>query len=310
MVVKRQAGHVARAAVSAIAAAAGLMALASTGQTPDGFVHANFGSPLGLFGGSAQPQADVLSIGDGSTDPTELAALLNTAGPTTAPGTPLRVTVEPGATPNANELRVLPTIDPAAAPTIKQSQTLNGKPVVDSQGRVDCTNAVKCETDPATQITTVTYADGVVALVQKINDMTVIAYQNVGEALKGPLQAILPSPPKLSPPPIPAAASPDTAPPVALDPRSETAAGDPGPAVPVPDITASTVRPRVTVTRPPGDFSPGSGPSGDLKAPSVINPSTVSGALDAVKGAVSSVVGAIGKALSPGASTAPDAGDK
>lgn len=319
---KRQIGHAARAGATAAAAAAGLMALASTGQTPDGLVHANFGGPLGVFGAPAESPSDVLAIGDGPTDPTELAALLQTAAPTPNPGAPFRVAIESNTTPNSNELSVFPTTGPASAPTDKQSARIQNKPVVDAQGRIDCRGAVSCETDPATNVTTVTYPDGVVALVQKINDMTLIAYQNVGEALKAPLQALSPAIGAAKPPvpavqpaaPVPAAAVPA---PAAGPAPVQAPAVDPGPPAPdaTPDITASTVRPRVTVSRPPRDFGPA--PSDDTEPiisdptsivpPKVVTPPKVSEALDAVKGAVDSVVGAIGKALSPGASKAPDA---
>lgn len=311
--VKRQAGHVARAGATAVAAAAGLMALASTGQTPDGLIHANFGGPLGLFGTPADTQSDVLAIGDGPTDPTELAALLQTTGPNVDTAAPFRVAIETetstSAAPNSTELRVLPTPGPLSAPTDKQSQS---KPVVDAEGRIDCRGAVSCETDPTTNVTKVTYPDGVVALVQKINDMTLIAYENVGEALKAPLQAFLPPAETVKPPLAAAAvpAAPAAPAPAAVTPapQAQLPAVDPGPPA-ADDITASTVRPRVTVTRPPRDFSPGQ--TGDtapsLRVPPSISvpppPKGVSDALDAVRGAVDSVVGAIGKALGPGAST-------
>ena len=42
---------------------------------------------------------------------------------------------------------------------------------------------MSCDFDPATNVTTVTYADGLVAIVQKINDLTVVAYKNATEQL-------------------------------------------------------------------------------------------------------------------------------
>jgi hypothetical protein len=307
-------GNAARAGATAVAAAAGLMALASTGQTPDGFVHANFGGPLGVFGSPAEDPSDVLAIGDGPTDPTELAALLQSSAPNADLHAPFRVAVEADSTPNATELSVVPTTGPSRAPIDQQSVKLRDKPVVDAEGRVDCRGAVSCETDPSTHVTKVTYPDGVVALVQKINDMPLIAYQNVGEALTAPLQAFVPALPSMTPP-MPAAARP--APAAAAAPQSEASAVDPGPPAPTqaPDITASTVRPRVTVTRPPKDFNSG---QTVVTPPIIAVPTTIavpppppgiSDALDAVKGAVDSVVGTIGKALGAGGSSQSKTGN-
>lgn len=75
------------------------------------------------------------------------------------------------------------------------------------------------------------------------------------------------------------------------------------------------MRPRVTVSRPPRDFGPAQSDDTEpiisdptsIVPPKVVTPPKVSEALDAVKDAVDSVVGAIGKALSPGASKAPNA---
>lgn len=280
------------------------MLLATTGQTTDGFVHANFGSPLGVFGASqADSQGGVLAIGDGSSDATELATLLNTAATDIAKPGPFRVTFEAGAGPNASQVKVFPTISPVAAQISDQALALPNKPVVDAQGRIDCSSAVSCLTDPATNITTVTYADGIVALVQKINDTTVVAYKTVTAALPAQLQNLFPSLPA-APAPLPAAAAPaapegsPAAAPVTEAPATADEAG-----APVPDITAATIRPRLTVTSPPADYAPGKtgtaiGNPLQLPAPGVTNP------VDVVKDAVSSVVSAIGgvvnDALKPG----------
>lgn len=75
------------------------------------------------------------------------------------------------------------------ASATSHDQSLSLKPVLDKQGRVDCSKAVSCKTDPATNITTVTYPDGVV-VVQQINDLTLVAYKAVGEVIQDGLGAL------------------------------------------------------------------------------------------------------------------------
>lgn len=306
MAVKRRTKNAGRIGATAFGVAGGLMLLATTGQTTDGFVHANFGSPLGVFGASqADSQAGVLAIGDGSSDATELATLLNTTATTVAKPGPFRVTFEAGAGPHASELKVFPSTVHASAQISDQSLALPNKPVVDAQGRIDCSGAVSCLTDPNTNITTVTYADGIVALVQKINETTVVAYKTVTEALPAQLQNLFPPAPA-APAPLPAAAAAAPAAPApsgdaAAAPATDAPAADSASA-PV-DISAATIRPRLTVTSPPADYTPGktgtvSGNPLQLPAPHITNP------VDVVKDAVTSVVGAIGgivnDALKPG----------
>ena len=139
----------ARAGATAVAGATGLMVLASPGRTPSGFVPAGLGGPLGLFDSSAATAMnDVVTIGDGPTDAKELAALLETAGPiTNSPSAPLQATFAPGALPNTAELSVAPA--PGVASATSHDQSLSLKPVLDKQGRVDCSKAVSCKTDPA-----------------------------------------------------------------------------------------------------------------------------------------------------------------
>ena len=307
----------ARAGATAVAAATGLMVLASTGQTPSGFVPAGLGGPLGLFDSSAATAMnDVVTIGDGPTDAKELAALLEAAGPiTNTPSAPVQATFAPGALPNTAELSV--TSAPGVASATSHDQSLSLKPVLDKQGRVDCSKAVSCKTDPATNITTVTYPDGVVAFVQQINDLTLVAYKAVGEVIQDGLGALLPK--GLGP--LPAAAQAPTPPPVvaaapakpdpvaspSLDARPETAPVVAGPVAPsapsAPDISASTVRPQLTISNPPLDFEPGRPGPDDA---GTVGPKP-GGTLGAVKDAFGSVVdavgGAIGKAIGPGAVT-------
>lgn len=306
-----------RAGATAVAAATGFMVLASTGQTPAGFVPASFGGPLGLFDASAvTAMTDVVSIGDGPADAKELAALLKAAGPLNGSASaPVQATFTPGAVPNTAELSVVPSTGPASAPTSKQSTTL--KPVLDGQGKVDCSKALSCQTDPTTHVTTVTYPDGVVAIVQQINDMTLVAYKTVGEAIQDGIEALLPLPkspmplpaevraPAPAPAPVPVVAAP--APQTAVDPTpqvdarpepSQVAAGPVAPSAPTaPDISAATVRPQLTITNPPLDYGTDKTGSGGTAT----QPPT--GTLDAVKDAVGSVVdavtGAVGKAIGP-----------
>ena len=296
---------VGRLSATAFGVAGGLMLLATTGQTTDGFVHTNIGSPLGVFGASpADSQAGVLAIGDGSSDATELATLLNTAATDIAKPGPFRVTVEAGAGPNASELKVFPTTISASAQISDQSLALPNKPVVDAQGRIDCSGAISCLTDPATNITTVTYADGIVALVQKINDTTVVAYKTVTNALPAQLQNLFP--PVTAPAPLPAAAAPAPAPAIDSAPAAAPAAEAPAVAdpvsEPVPGITAATIRPRLTVTSPPADYTPGT--TGSVSGNPLQLPPNVTNPVDVVKDAVGSVVNAIGgmvnDALKPG----------
>ena len=318
--------HGLRGGAAALGVSAGLMILASTTQTPDGFVHASFGGPLDAFGASS---GDVLSIGDGPADATELAALLQTPvkGTKNQPDTPFRVAFEAGSTPDTTALNVFAADQPSGLPTTKQSLDLATKPVVvDDNGRVDCSGSVSCNFDPATNVTTVTYPDGVVAMVQKINDLTVVAYKNLADQLPEPIQSLLPPAPTQAAPPLAAAAAPVPAPataPVLPPPASETAvvAVDPGPAAPiedlVPELSAERGGPKVNVTRPPMDFTPGRGrtsvtpfPGGseipdNIPAPKLPNLDKVKDALDSVADAVNDAVNKVGKALGAGAAEKP-----
>ena len=317
---ERRIKPVARASATAMVAATGLMLLASTGQTPSGFVPAALGGPLGLFEGPADSMSDVLSIGDGTVDANELAALLKTTGPSAAPAGPLQA-APPMTAANAAALALLPpAIEPASASTSKQSLDL--KPVLDGEGRVDCSKAVSCVVDPSTNTTTVTFADGVVAVVQKINDLTLVAYKTLGDVIEGIIPqglpalpaAVVPAPvisagpttvPDLKPAPT-LSARPNTLSPTTLSPTNKSEpsveAGPVAPSAPTaPDLSASDVRPTLTISKPPVDFdapTTGGGSGGGN------TPGSPDGALDAVKGAVGSVVDAVTDAvqsIGPGA---------
>jgi hypothetical protein len=311
---ERQLRPAARAGVTAVVAATGLMLLASTGQTPSGFVPAALGGPLGLFDAPGDSMSGVLSIGDGTVDANDLADLLKSTGPSAVPAGPLQPAAAPTAA-NVAELALLPpAIEPASAPTSKQSLDL--KPVLDSKGQVDCSKAVSCEVDASTNTTTVTFSDGVVAVVQKINDLTLVAYKTLGDVFEGLVPVGVPAlPAAVVPAPVISAgpatgansapapqlsARPDaTAPNTKTD--SPVAAGPVAPSAPAaPDLSASDIRPTLTISKPPLDFDapkPGSGSGGSTS-------NTPVGPLDSMKDAVGSVVDAVTdavKSLGPGA---------
>lgn len=338
-----------RAGATAVGVATGLLVLASTAQTPDGYIHASFGGPLDVFSHNTG-SSDVLAIGDGTNDASELAALLKgPVGPAVkigAPDSPYRVAYEAGAagvapTPVASpDSPVIPIVDDPAtatsAPTRKDAANLPSKPVVDSQGKIDCTGAVSCRTDPLTNITTVTYPDGVVAIVQKINDLTVVAYKTLTDMLPSEISSLLPTLPTTTPPllaavapaPVPTVA-PTTVPvptakipvvastPVPTPSVAETpsASIDPGPPAPNVDLSPIDSGPKVNVTTPPKDFSPGSSSTGSTDStdssstPSVPKIPSLGKVKDTIGGVVDSVKGAVGSVLGPGASSKADSTD-
>jgi hypothetical protein len=286
----RLTNHAVRAGVSTVGVAAVLMGLASTAQTPDGFIQASFGGPLDIFSDSS-PQSDVAAIGDGNADTSDLAAILNGPLPQASPGSPsYREAYEAAAGPPA--VGAVPTPQPATgAPTVKQSVGLPRKPVVDSMGRVDCSGAVSCKTDPNTNVTTVTYPDGAVALIQKVNDMTVVAYKTLAETLQDGVESILPG--MQFPSPVSAAPQPPVAAPSVVEasaPQTTAPTADPGSAA---DISASTVRPRVAVTQAPQN--PANGHSGSPSVPGGITLPALkpTGPIDVVKDVIGSVVNAV-----------------
>lgn len=304
--------HVVRTGVSTVAVAAGLMVLASTTQTPDGFIQTGFRGPLAVFGNAApEDPSDLLAIGDGFGDVGELAAILNAPAPGVGTEPPASVVFEAGT--GAISAPATIGVPVTQAPITKQSLTLPKNPVVDAQGRVDCTGSVSCTTDPVSRVTTVTYADGVVALVQQINDMTVVAYKTVTQVLPDQVQALLPPPIQLPLPavaPRPAAAAPAVQSPAIQaptiedpEPQSETSAIDPGLDVPPPAEISERVRPRIVVTKPPKDFGPGpsrpNNPTGGITIPAVKPTSP----LDVVKDAIGSVVDAVTGRQSPSKTT-------
>lgn len=100
----------------------------------------------------------------------------------------------------------------------------DSKPSVDKSGGVDCTGTTSCQTDPRTHIATLTYPDGVVAIIQRINNITVVAYKTLDSAVRG---APLPAP-------APAPAFDATLPPPAVQPGPAASA----PTSPAPHLTS------------------------------------------------------------------------
>lgn len=325
--------HALRAALLSGAAATGFTILAYTGQTTDGFVHTNFSGPLGLLGiPAADSQSDVVAIGDGTGDAAELSSLLQSTAPTANPLDPQQLLYQAGGTPNSSQVNVLPPQVPgapaASAPISEQSLNSHSKPVIDANGQVDCTGAVSCDFDPNTQVTKVVYPDGVVALVQRVNDMTMVAFQTLNSTLQqqlatlnlpplpsftpAPMAAAPPAPPALPAPAATLAPVPDPAevtrvrvPAAGVDPTSESA-GAVGSATDNPAATSTSATPpalspsgirpgpRVNVSRPPVDLSP-TGPN----RPNSPKPGSdfVSGTIDAVTDAVGSVVEKVREAV-------------
>jgi hypothetical protein len=197
---------------------------------------------------------------------------------------------------------------------------------------VECSQAVSFQTHPVTYTTTVTFSDGVVAVVQKVNDLTLVAYRTVADVISAPLQALVPGlvPPKVAasaPAPSAVPAVPTLPADTVLTIPAETApkpSASPGPKPLAPtagEDSADSIlapaeldkkRPKVTVAPLPEDLTE------DLFTEEVpaAKPSTRPGpperpgaALDRVGDAIGSALDrvgdAIGKAISPGASTRP-----
>lgn len=340
----RRIKHSLRSGATVVAATAAMSVLAYTGQTTDGFIHTNFSGPLSVFGGSpASLPSDVLAIGDGLGDASELAALLKTSARPGAGQAPLQLSVEAGSTPGSTQVTVLPGAgNVAAAPAAKASLQVASSPVLDASGKPDCRAAVSCVTDPVTNATTVTLANGVVAVVQTVNDMTLVAYKSMGDTLESTVnalslpgsgisttvQALAPQLPVITLPTQAPAPAPMAA--VATAPSVETAATDPPdattsaviggqpsvapvrPGAVVPNLAGSD-GPTVTISKAPQDFGiPRVGnPTGTAIAPSnsgAVN--TIKGAVDTAINAVKDAVGSIGKNNNNSGDSAPSSGAK
>ena len=155
---------------------------------------------------------------------------------------------------------------------------------------------MSCLTDPATHVTTVTYPDGVVALIQQINDMTVVAYQTVANAIlpdgaKALFGSSTAQAPLQIPMPGPAAAAPVQAP--AQQTQNPVAESAPSAAPVSPEISASTVRPQLTVAPTPQELAPGQNRGTTQSGTITIPPVKPTSPFDVVKGVINSVVGAV-----------------
>lgn len=219
---------------------------------PDGgFLYANYlGGPVGLYG-ALQPDTDnaVLPIDNGADDTSTITEIMESTDPS---GNVFHINYEFDA---HAQTQIINVFTDANALTNHDS-----KPSVDKSGGVDCTGTTSCKTDPRTQITTLTYPDGVVAIVERINNITLVAYKTLGSAVRGvlgPARSAAPAPTAApqSDPSVPSTPAPPTepAPPTASTPTPASA-----PAAP-----AASTGPRLNVVRPAPDFTPGrsSGPT-------------------------------------------------
>ena len=195
---------------------------------------------VGIFNYKAlqtDPDSGGLSIGGGSDDAATLAELLDSTDPST------------------NEFHINYEFDARAKVQVLTVFTdgnvltkHDAKRPVDNTGGVDCTGAMICHTDPRTQTTTVTYPDGVVAVVERMNDLAIEASKALGAAVLGhinPPRSDAPAPEAAPQSPPPASAPTDPA--LAAEP-----AADGPPAAP-----AASTGPRLNVVRPAPDFTPG-----------------------------------------------------
>jgi hypothetical protein len=179
----------------------------------------------------------VLSVGGGSDDAAILAELLDSTDPS---HNVFHVNYEFDAHAKVQVLTVFTDTDALPTHDAKRS--------VDQSGGVDCAGATICHTDPRTHTTTITYPDGVVAIVERINDLAVVASNALGAAVLGHL---LPAPAHTDAP-APAASPPPSSPPTNAAPAPEADPGSP----PVAPAAVST-GPRLNVVRPAPDFTPG-----------------------------------------------------
>ncbi|WP_396925774.1 hypothetical protein [Mycolicibacterium sp.] len=204
-----------------------------------GILYANYlGGPVGLYGAMQAADTDTEVLADDDL-------MLELAAPVDPSGNVFHINYEFDARAQTQVVNVFTDANSMA--------NHDSKPSVDSSGGVDCTGTTSCRTDPRTQITTLTYPDGVVAIIQRINNITLVAYKTLGSAVRGQ-----PTPtPAPDATPAPAAAQPG---PAASAPADPTPPPDPTPA-PEPPATpaapAANTGPRLNVVRPAPDFTPG-----------------------------------------------------
>lgn len=214
-------------------------------RTSDGgLVYANLlGGPVGLYGATrADSDTDVISIGNGPDAAPQLAELLESTVPPTGV---FGVNYEFDARAKTQVLNVFTDAEALSRRNAKKS--------VDDAGDVDCTGAISCRTDPRTQITTVTYPDGVIAMIERINDLTLVAYHSLGSGVLG-RPAPAPSPTPQAGPSSPASADPA---PATAAPAPAAPPAPPAPSASAPAAPAADTGPRLNVVRPAPDFTPG-----------------------------------------------------
>lgn len=292
-----------------------------------GIVYANsLGGPVGVYGSFLTKDEDDLISVAGPEGAAQLTLLLNssahrTAGDGTTALTPANVASEFYSTPNSNVLNVF--ADPATMNDhlSRQNSERESRPTIDEHGDVDCAGALTCNTDPSTNSTTVTYPDGVVAVVQKVNNLTVVAYNAIRDVTLGTLERLRPpteveasAPRNPAPsgvgatPPVPQA-QPDATPDLALAPPTLNES-EPAPTVgsatpgdtashPAAVLAARAVEsrakrgPLLNVLRPARDFTPwrASRPTAAVRGMTDLS--------TAVNSALSDVAAAVQNVLSP-----------
>jgi len=284
-----------------------------------GILYANYlGGPIGIYGAlqSAQDRTETMSFSAGPDDAIDLASLLDSTRATdrhvhsadnSTTAVPYHVDYEFNSAAKTYVLNVFTDANALSTYAGKQPGHRKSRPSVDEHGGVDCAGAVNCQTDPRTGVTTVTYPDGVVALVQRVNDITLVAYKTMSSALLGRLEAL--RPPVSAPQPRPAptsspslpgpAAAPSEDPPTGPDPTPPAPAAPAGPAAPS-DVKTG---PRLNVIRPAPDYSPRrtgssavSGAPHNLTAPAGTVTGLVTSVVDAVKSTVRRVLNPAGAA--------------
>lgn len=234
-----------------------------------GILYANYlGGPLGLYGATQAADTDTeVLAGDGRL----LAELVD---PSDQSGNVFHINYEFDAHAQTQVVNVFTDANALV--------NHDSKPSVDSSGGVDCTGTTSCHTDPRTQIATLTYPDGVVAIIQRINNITLVAYRTLGpiRSQPAPVPDATPAPP---------AAQPDPPAPAAPPPAEPTPT--PAPAT-TPAAPAANTGPRLNVVRPAPDFTPGrsdgadtpnAGPSLSDKADKLVN-DVLTRVSDTVKG--------------------------
>jgi hypothetical protein len=200
-----------------------------------GILYANYlGGPVGLYGAMQAVDTDTEVLAD---DP----PMLELVNPSDPSGNVFHINYEFNAHAQTQVVNVFTDANAMASH--------DDKPSVDASGGVDCSGTTSCHTDPRTQIATLTYPDGVVAIIQRINNITLVAYKTLGSTVREQPASV----PHATPPPP--AAQPSAPP--ASAPADPTAPPAPSPPPVAPAAPAASTGPRLNVVRPAPDFTPG-----------------------------------------------------